>query len=328
MIIILIVLFIVAAYVIVQAVRCSRARKVGELRLEGYGAKTVGTSFGAMSYVDSDDLAADDLNGKDVILSVHGIFGGYDQAFDTCRDFLGDYRVIAPSRFGYPGSDLPGGGAQASGAHGAGGEAGAAAEGIAAYAKACVADQADAYVELLDKLGIDKVYVLATSAGGSVAIRFALDYPERTKGLILYCSAMPLPEEPEKFMEYAGPPAFFCSDFMMFLINPLFGPIMGMDASVIYDMVPIADRKAGVIHDASVTNPDMARNFERYEIEALKVPTLILHAKDDKLAKFAEVEAVVDRFPHCTFVAFEDGGHLMKGHGEEVRRAVKEFVGE
>ena len=49
-------------------------------------------------------------------------------------------------------------------------------------------------MELLDKLGIDKVYLLATSAGGSIAIRFALDYPERTRGLILYCSAMPLVE--------------------------------------------------------------------------------------------------------------------------------------
>ena len=56
--------------------------------------------------------------------------------------------------------------------------------------------QTAAYVELLDKLGIDKVYLLATSAGGSVAIRFALDYPQRTKGLILYCSAMPPVEKP------------------------------------------------------------------------------------------------------------------------------------
>ena len=61
-------------------------------------------------------------------------------------------------------------------------------------------------MELLDRLGINEVYVLSTSAGGSVAIRFALDYPERTKGLILYCSAMPLTEKPAKYAEYVGPP--------------------------------------------------------------------------------------------------------------------------
>jgi len=69
-------------------------------------------------------------------------------------------------------------------------------------------EQAKAFVELLDNLGIDKVYLLATSAGGTVAIRFALDYPERTKGLILYSTAAPLIDKPESYQEYQGPPSF------------------------------------------------------------------------------------------------------------------------
>ena len=127
--------------------------------------------------------------------------------------------------------------------------------------------QAAAYVELLDKLGIDKVHLLATSAGGSVAIRFALDYPQRTKGLILYCSAMPPVEKPEKYAEYAGPPPFLCNDYVMFLLSPMFEPIMGMEPSTIYSMLPVSDRKDGVVLDASITNPDMARNFEDYTVE-------------------------------------------------------------
>ena len=114
------------------------------------------------------------------------------------------------------------------------------------------AEQVAAYVELLDKLGIDKVYLLATSAGGSIAIRFALDYPERTKGLILYCSAMPLATKPVKYAEYAGPPAFLCNDYAMFLLNPLFEPVMGMDSSTIYGMLPVGKRKAGVVLDTSI----------------------------------------------------------------------------
>ena len=39
----------------------------------------------------------------------------------------------------------------------------------------------------------------------------------------------------------------------------MFEPIMGMKPSTIYSMLPINDRKVGVILDASVTNPDMAR---------------------------------------------------------------------
>ena len=286
------ILLVLAIYFIVQGIRCSMAVKENKSRLATYNAQTVALSYGDMTYVDSGE--------GEVILSVHGIFGGYDQAYDTCKDFCSDYRIIAPSRFGYLGSDVSGDGTPAK--------------------------QAEAYVELLDKLGIDKVHLLATSAGGSIAIRFALDYPERTRGLILYCSAMPLVEKPKKFAEYVGPPAFLCNNYAMFLLSPMFEPIMGMDPSTIYSMMPVNDRKDGVVLDASTTNPDMARNFEDYPIEDLQIPTLIFHAKDDKLASYSDTERAVSRFPDCTFVSFESGGHLMAGHGEEIKKAVSDFV--
>lgn len=286
------ILLVLAVYLIVQGIRCNISVKESNERLASYNAKTGNLSYGNMSYVD--------IGKGDVILSVHGIFGGYDQAYDTCKDFSSDYRIIAPSRFGYLDSDVLGSGTPA--------------------------EQATAYVELLDKLGIDKVYLLATSAGGSVAIRFALDYPERTKGLILYCSAMPFTEKPEKFPEYAGPPGFLCNDYTMFLMSPLFEPIMGMEPSTIYSMLPVSERKEGVVLDASATNLDMARNYDKYNVEELQIPTLIIHAKDDKLASYADTERAVNRFPNCTFVSFEDGGHLLKGHGEEIKKAVLEFT--
>ena len=281
-----------AMYFIVQGIRCGAAVRESKNRLAAYNAQTAALSYGEITYVDSGE--------GEVILSVHGIFGGYDQAYDTCKDFCSDYRIIAPSRFGYLGSDVFGDGTPAR--------------------------QAVAYVELLDKLGIDKVHLLATSAGGSVAIRFALDYPQRTKGLILYCSAMPPVEKPKEYAEYAGPPPFLCNDYAMFLLSPMFEPIMGMEPSTIYSMLPVNDRKDGVILDASVTNPDMARNFGDYPIEDLQVPTLIFHAKDDKLASYADTERAVSRFPNCTFISFESGGHLLTGHGEEIKKAVSDFV--
>ena len=129
-----------AMYFIVQGIRCGAAVRESKNRLAAYNAQTAALSYGEITYVDSGE--------GEVILSVHGIFGGYDQAYDTCKDFCSDYRIIAPSRFGYLGSDISGDGTPA--------------------------EQAAAYVELLNKLGIDKAYLLATSAGGSVAIRFAL----------------------------------------------------------------------------------------------------------------------------------------------------------
>lgn len=286
------ILLLLAVYLIVQGIRCNIAVKESKERLAAYKAEAVNLSYGKMSYVDAGEGEA--------ILSVHGIFGGYDQAYDICKDLSSDYRIIAPSRFGYLGSDIMGDGTPA--------------------------EQATAYVELLDKLGINKVYLLATSAGGSVAIRFALDYPERTKGLILYCSAMPFAEKPKNCPKYAGPPAFLCNDFAMFLMSPLFDPIMGMEPSTIYSMLPVSERKDGVVLDSSVTNLDMSKNYDDYQVENLQVPTLVFQAKDDKLVNYADTEKAIRRFPNCTFISFESGGHLMERHGEEIKQAVSKFI--
>lgn len=292
-IIVTVIVTVVLSYFIIQGVRCSKAVSVSEDRLASYGAETADLSYGKMTYVDK---------GKgDVILSVHGIFGGFDQAFDTCKDFADDFRIIAPSRFGYLDSDICGDGSPEM--------------------------QAKAYAELLKKLNIDKVYVLATSAGGSVAIRFALDFPDMTKGIILYCSAMPFTEKPEKTMKYAGPPPFLCNDFAMFLISPLFKPMMGMEPSAVNTMLPVSKRKAGIILDSSVTNLDMAVRFSEYNVESLEMPVLILHSEDDRLASFEDTQKALSRFKNCTFVHFKTGGHLMAGHGEEVKKAVMDFTG-
>ncbi len=174
------------------------AVKSSEESLAAYDAKTAHLSYGDMSYADK---------GKgEVILSVHGIFGGYDQACNTCEDFNTDYRIIAPSRFGYLGSDVLGN----------------------------------------------------------------------------------------------GTPAFLCNDYAIFLISLLFKPIMGMEPSTIYSMLPVRDRKDGVILDSSITNPEMA--------------------------SYTDTEKAISRFPNCTFISFESGGHLLSGHGKEIKKAVSEFI--
>ncbi len=282
----------IAGFFIVQYILCSNAVKAGYARLETYDHKEIELSYGTMTYVDE--------GSGEVILSVHGMSGGYDQAFDTVANRSSANRIIAPSRFGYLGSDVP--------------------------ENPTPKEQAIAFAELLDKLEIDNVYLLATSAGGTVAIRFALDYPERTKGLILYSSAAPLPEMPESYAEYAGPPAFLCNNFGMWLASPFFKPIMGMDPNAINTMLPVNERREGMVLDAELVNPDMARNFDDYPIENLQTPTLILHAKDDKMAEYALMEQGAKRFTNCTFVTFETGGHLMTGHGEEIDRALNEFM--
>lgn len=288
------ILAIVALYFLIQGIRCTNGLRKAQDKLKTYDAKSAELSYGTMTYVD--------VGEGEVILSVHGIFGGYDQAYDSVKSRLSKNRLLAPSRFGYLGSDVKGDGSPA--------------------------DQAAAFAEFLDYLGVDQAYVLATSAGGTPAIRFALDYPERVKGLILFCSAMPVAEKPESFLEYQAPPEPLLSDYAMYLISPLMQPLMGMPASTVAGIQPVADRKIGVALDGRLTNPDMERNFEGYPIENLRVPVLILHSEDDPVASFEKVKNVQHRFPDLTLVSFPDGGHMMEGHGAEIDKALDDFLAE
>lgn len=155
---------------------------------------------------------------------------------------------------------------------------------------------------------------------------FALDYPDRCKGLILYSSVMPFSEKLEKTSGYAGPPPFLYNDYMMFLLSPFFEPIMGMPPSTIYTIMPIGERKTGVDIDSRLTNLDIAISYDSYVIESLKPPLLIIHAKDDKLAPYSSVQSAFQRFPSYTLLSLDKGGHLMSGNGDKVKEAVVEFI--
>jgi pimeloyl-ACP methyl ester carboxylesterase len=288
----LVVAAAIAVFLIVQYIICIGAVKNGYRRLETYNAQEIQLGYGTMTYVDTGE--------GEVALSVHGIAGGYDQAVDAASYMASNCRIIAPSRFGYLGSDMT--------------------------ADPSPSKQAEAFRELLDALDIEKAYVVGESAGGTVAIRFALDYPERTKGLILFSSAPPLTEKPDEWTEYQGPPSFLCNDVGKWQLHPFFDPIMGMDSDTIYTMLPIGERKDGIVNDATVTNPDMAAHYDDYPIESLQVPTLIFQSKDDKMTKYELMEAAAPRFPDCTFIEFDTGGHLMTGHGDEIKAALASFI--
>ena len=272
-------------------------RKIAMDRFSIYEAKakSVTTSYGKMSYIDE--------GRGEPFLICHGITGGYDQGFDVMSGRTDDYRIIAPSRFGYPGTDIPD--------------------------NATVDMQVEAYIELLDELGIEKTFVTATSAGGTVAQRFALMYPERCRGLILYCSGYPAQEKPsEPALGMTGPPAFFCNDFAMWMISPLFKPMMGMERNVIKQIMPMKERKAGIVFDGDVVNKDHINNYDNYDLKNIQVPVLIIHSEDDKLADSEKAKYWSKEIPNCKSVFFSGGGHLMTGNSEEINQILDEFVEE
>lgn len=290
----LILLFIIIFYILFMLINLRKDINMSNQKLKDYKAEIVDLSFGKMEYLDRGE--------GEIILSSHGLFGGFDQAFENVSEFSKEFRIIAPSRFGYLNSDIKGDGSPK--------------------------EQVKAYVELLDKLKIDKVFVLGTSAGGTLAIRFALDYPDRCKGVILYCSAMPELNKIKDINYHQGPSDFMINDYAMYLISPFFRITMGMDPDIIKSMLPINEKKEGIILDMEINNPDMAANFDQYNIETIKLPVLIMQSEDDKLVDANKTREVSKRFLNHTLKIFDNGGHMMKGHGEEVNKLVKDFINE
>ena len=126
-----------------------------EVRLRGR-SRLLATPSGPIEYADVGKGAP--------LLMIHGTGGGFDQGLRFADRLLtGGLRVIAPSRFGYLRSAFP--------------------------EDASPERQADAFVALLDHLGIDRLPVVGGSAGALSAAWFARRHPDRCAGLVLLVPA-------------------------------------------------------------------------------------------------------------------------------------------
>ena len=195
-------------------------------------------------------------------------------------------------------------------------------------------NQAKAFIEVFDELGIEEAFVLTTSAGGAPGVKMAIQYPERVKGLILLSSGVPNTKKSrEEIHGMTGPPSPLINDFPMwfilkhfrFLMNIIFGSDVPDN---MYDtMLPVRPRKSGIINDGEITNLDMTINYDGYQVEKLTVPVLLVHAKDDPFAKYDDVKNFISKVNPQTAI-FETGGHVISGHENDVSEVIKNFIEE
>ncbi len=66
--------------------------------------------------------------------------------------------------------------------------------------------------------------------------------------------------------------------------------------------------------------------MNNYPLEALTVPTLIIHAKDDPLVSYQAAQRAAGRIPGARLVSMERGGHLFLGDREAIGREVAAFL--
>jgi pimeloyl-ACP methyl ester carboxylesterase len=89
---------------------------------------------------------------------------------------------------------------------------------------------------------------------------------------------------------------------------------------VIDGMSPAAPRAAGAAFDNRAALPDA-------RIAAVRAPTLIVHAEDDRLQLYHNAEFAVRTIPGARLVSFARGGHLLLAvELEAVREAVRGHI--
>ena len=97
------------------------------------------------------------------------------------------------------------------------------------------------------------------------------------------------------------------------------------DAARIEEMLnsvfPIDLRAEGAVFDAFVSNPEI----NHYPLEAVRVPTLILHARDDPLASHEAAQRAAERISGSVLISLDSGGHLGLGQTNRVRTEIETF---
>jgi pimeloyl-ACP methyl ester carboxylesterase len=84
---------------------------------------------------------------------------------------------------------------------------------------------------------------------------------------------------------------------------------------------PLSSRAAGLNNDARV-----AALLTRYDLENVRVPTLIIALQDDLYGMFAGAQYTAEHIPGAKFVTYDRGGHLWIGHQDEVMDALASFA--
>jgi pimeloyl-ACP methyl ester carboxylesterase len=254
------------------------------------------------------------------VLIVHGAGGGFDQGLALARPLLDrGFQVISPSRFGYLRSPMP--------------------------AVATVEAQADAYVCLLDALGVSQVAVVGVSAGGPSAMQLCLRHPENCVAMAL---VVPLAWRPSG-MPAPPPPALAAllidktlrSDFVFWamtrlargsMVESILGtPMADVEAASreeqrriygMFDLIqPISQRHRGLRHDSL-----LARSLRRYELERLALPALVMSVEDDLYGTYAGARYTAGQIRGARFVGLPRGGHMWAGHAAELESTLIGFL--
>jgi pimeloyl-ACP methyl ester carboxylesterase len=185
-------------------------------------------------------------------------------------------------------------------------------------------DQAAVLRDVLDALGVDRVIVVGHSWGGTLALAFALDFPERVAGLVLVAPATHPGIWPMKRLNalLAGPLGWFFARTMAFP----FGAILmwpGSRSAFLPQTIPdgYVKRSASMLvlrpptlmanwADVGCLEAFLERQVERYG--ALAAPTIVLAGDRDPVVPPAgHCEKLAAAAPHVKLIVLPGFGHML-----------------
>jgi 2-hydroxy-6-oxonona-2,4-dienedioate hydrolase len=70
----------------------------------------------------------------------------------------------------------------------------------------------------------------------------------------------------------------------------------------------------------------VAGSLTRYDLEAIRAPTLVASVQDDLYGTFAGAQYTAQHIPGARFVGYERGGHLWVGHWAELLGEFEAFT--
>ena len=172
---------------------------------------------------------------------------------------------------------------------------------------------------LADKLGLDKFVIAGNSMGGSIAMAYAIEHPERLNGLVLVDAggaAIKREGGGNLLFTLAAIPGI---NSMMSTITPrslverslsqsVYNQDIVTDAAVdrYWEMARFPGNRAATMKRFAAKRVP----FEAEVVAAVTVPTLVMWGEEDSLIPYAAAGWYMDQLPNATLANYPEIGHL------------------
>ncbi|HLQ35655.1 MAG TPA: alpha/beta fold hydrolase [Chloroflexota bacterium] len=190
--------------------------------------------------------------------------------------------------------------------------------------------RARALRDLMDTLGIGRASFVGNSMGGTVAMAFAVDYPERTDKLVLMGASgllptliAPQPTEGHRRLQeaFANPTV----ETMQALVNAmLFDPSI-VGSELLEARVQAARNPAH--REATAKSRGAPQRDQRDEFRRIKAKTLIIWGREDRVNPLEIGLLLLRDLPDSRLLVFKNCGHWAQvEHAGEFNRVALGFL--